>query len=527
MGANIALVGNVPPFEYALPIRSAGAELEPIIQRLPRAPEIAMEMTRDASAGTDLPTLAKVDMHFTGPFAAQLSANVDQLTEERKRQLARNMDGGLSLLDVEIVLGEDDSEATLTFTGISTPMFTFDGSRGEFSHTGAVRDLAFSPDRSRRDWRDIPVSIGVANASRTSLRAILPGSLDGFELRGETSLDEEVAGRRFVREVSFEDGVLNLTELMTSRGGEIAPDKFAEERRKAAQFARNEMTVLAPEDAPRHWRFALGADREPLAGLEAAYAQLIANDPDEAGPYLERASFRYQTYDFAGSLADMDKVVEIEGTAEYYSNRANVYMQLLDFESARDDLEEAYILEPTPWRAMQYAGSLFTLDEVGEARAILEGEDGNEEVRRNLAVSLAHYDAYEGKGEAGLARLDEQLSEDPNNAYLLNQKCWFMGAWKVRLDEALDVCRRAVENGGDAAAIDSRAMVYLRRGEFDAALQDVEAALAIAPDQTATILLRGLIRLEQGDKGGQEDIDMALARYPMSAAEYRKFGFDL
>ena len=101
-----------------------------------------------------------------------------------------------------------------------------------------------------------------------------------------------------------------------------------------------------------------------------------------------------------------------------------------------------------------------------------------------------------------------------------------MGAWQVELRAAIDVCTKAVELGGSADYLDSRAMVYYRNGMFEEALRDLNAALELDPEQEGSLLLRGVILREQDDSAGQKDIDAALAREPMLESNYRLFGFD-
>lgn len=526
LGANITIAGNVPPFEYVLPLRAEGADLEPIVQVLPRVPESTFAMTVDASAGGDIPSLVEISVKFVGAAAAQLNAHADKLNDDAKRQLARNAGSEGAIVDVEIVAGEDDSVATMIMSGVMPPMFDYDGLRGEFEPAFATTEVEFSPDRSRRDWREIPVSVEAASAAAFNLNVVLPKGTDGFELRGDTSLDEVVAGQRLQREIRISDGMVAVEELITSQGGEIAADQITAERRKAQSFSRNEVKLIAPEGMPRRWRFAQSADRSELAAIEATYAKAIANDPEEAAPYLTRAGFRYDTYDFAGSLEDMNTVIELEGTAEYHAQRSTVHLQLRDLDAAVEDLTEAFLLQPTPWRAMNLAGILLENGNAAEARELLEGEDGDEEVRQSLAVSLAELDAYAGDGKAGLARIDLTMEDDPNNAYMMNQKCWFMGTWQVEVREAIDVCTKAVELGGKAEYLDSRAMVYYRNGMFEEALADLDAALDRKPEMNGSLLLRGVILREQGDAAGQKDIDAALARDPMLASSYGLFGFE-
>ena len=526
-GASVALAGNVPGFQFALPIRASGAELEPIVQVLPRVPEMTMVMRVDTSAGADLPGLATFEMQLLGPTAAQINASADQLTDDMKRRMARGGSSNMDLIDVEFVKGETNSEATMIFEGIVPSSFEFENGRGEFGGEGVMTSFQFSPDRSRRDWRDVPVTIQGPFAAEVLLQLTLPGDPASYEMVGEKQVDAQAAGRRVMREAGFEDGVFRYFEAFSATGGEIAASQVLAERRKVMSFARNEFKLLAPKDTPRLWRFAQSKDRSELAALDAAYEKMIEFDPEKADPYLTRAGFRYDTFDFAGSLADMDRVIELEGTAEYYSQRATVKKQLLDYQSAKADLEEAYALDPTPSRAINLASILLDMGEAEAARAAIEFEDGDEETRRSLAYWLAHADGLEGKGEEGLARHNALLADDPNDSRLLNNKCWHMGVWKVDLGNVIEVCTRAVEVSGTANAMDSRAMAYYRLGRFEEALKDIEAALELRPDLAASLLLRGFIKIELGDDEGKADIAEALARSPDVAAQYRKWGFDL
>ncbi len=528
LGANMYTVGNVPPFEYSLPIRSAGATIEPIEQVLPRVPELQMDIAVDTSAGLDLPSLVTFEMKFWGAAAAQMNAEAEKLDDERRKQIGSRFGGEMALLDVDIISGEDDSEATLLMTGISENLFDFNGAKGEVDATIAAEQITFAPNRSRKEWRDLPVSVGASSSAAYSMTMTLPDDFDGYELVGSDPIDVEVAGQRYTRQTSLDDRVFQVSEIVTTKGGEVLPEAFREERRKAASLARQETKLTTSDEVPRRWRFARGADRSVLAPLEAAYAELIDKDPDDKDPYLRRAGFRYVTYDFAGSLEDMNKVIELEATAEYYGQRSSVHSQLLDLEANKADLEEAYSLDPTPWRAIDLASAMMDLGDYSGAREIIEYEDGDEDVRQSLTVALAELDAVEGRASEGLATINEMLADDPNDSGLLNEVCWFSGTWNVAVSDGISVCTKAVENSGESANIlDSRALIYLRNGMFDKAMVDIDAALELEPDQTASVLLRGLIRLEQGDNGGQADVDDALAREPMLAVRYRRWGFDL
>ena len=149
-------------------------------------------------------------------------------------------------------------------------------------------------------------------------------------------------------------------------------------------------------------------------------------------------------------------------------------------------------------------------------------------MRRSLELVLADFDARAGSPDAGLERIEVLLAERPNDPVLLNAKCWHIGAWQVALEEAERTCTQAVETAPFAPpALDSRALAFLRAGDFTRALADANAALAASPGQHQSLLLRGLIRRASGEKGAEEDIRAAMARIPAEIPVYARYGFDL
>jgi tetratricopeptide (TPR) repeat protein len=116
-------------------------------------------------------------------------------------------------------------------------------------------------------------------------------------------------------------------------------------------------------------------------------------------------------------------------------------------------------------------------------------------------------------GDAAGARSDfaAMRALDPGDPVLLNNVCWAQALEGFDLDQALADCDAAL-SAGEAAFIDSRAMVLLHMGRYPEALADYDKALAAAPDQTPSIYGRGLARLAVGDAGGREDLVRARAR---------------
>ncbi len=89
------------------------------------------------------------------------------------------------------------------------------------------------------------------------------------------------------------------------------------------------------------------------------------------------------------------------------------------------------------------------------------------------------------------------------------------------------MCTEAVEKAVfSPPVLDSRAMGYYRLGRLQDALKDLDAALAINPEQTPTLFMRGIVRRELGDRDGDKDIREALARQPSLARTYARFGIE-
>ena len=528
VGANIKTVGNVPPFEHYLAIRESGADLTPIVQTLPRVAEQEMHLEFDTSAGVDLPMLGVMTINMVGPRAAQMNAESDKLKDAFKSGFATGIGRGAQVIDVVIEPGDDDSEATITMAAVLPSVFKFEGTRGVMTPGRFTKTAKFSPNRSLRQWRDVPVAIGRPDAQVMSVRGKLPFNASAMKVEGVLDVDAEAAGKRFVRKVEFDGPEVYIFEQQINRGGEIAADQIREERRKAAKVVGSNLTLVAPPDTPRRWRFATGADRAVLAPLEEAMAKIIAQEPEEAQSYASRATFREQTYDFAGALSDLNKAIELEATAKLFEQRARMHVQLGDLEMARQDYEEAYALDAKPSRAISLAGAMAEVGELEEALELLLLESGDTKDQQKLAVATAQLEARGGDPLAGLERIAEELTKDPNDPALLNSKCWLIGTWEAALEEGADACRLAVERGENTGqALDSRAMYQLRMGELEKARSDVEEALRLSPWQAASLLLRGLIKREQGDDTAEKDIAEALARRPSLAIIYKPWGFEL
>ena len=71
--------------------------------------------------------------------------------------------------------------------------------------------------------------------------------------------------------------------------------------------------------------------------------------------------------------------------------------------------------------------------------------------------------------------------------------------------ETSDACRLLLRKAFDA--LDSRGLAYLKKGQWDAAIADYNAALRLNPKLASSLYGRGLAKLKNGDtNGGNADM---------------------
>jgi tetratricopeptide (TPR) repeat protein len=128
--------------------------------------------------------------------------------------------------------------------------------------------------------------------------------------------------------------------------------------------------------------------------------------------------------------------------------------------------------------------------------------------------------------QRALADLDKAIGLAPRDWQSLKERCWIRAILNRDLDKAEADCRLSLE-------IFPRwfntyvglGLVFLKRGDQQAALDAYEIALKGDPDQIGGIYGRGIARLRLGKvTEGQADIAAATARDKDIAAEYERYG---
>lgn len=148
-----------------------------------------------------------------------------------------------------------------------------------------------------------------------------------------------------------------------------------------------------------------------------------------------------------------------------------------------------------------------------------------EHVLDYVVARAGHYrDA--GRFGKALADLGGAIAKRPDDARLYNDSCWTRATWGQELVEALIDCDTSLQfRPDDPDTLDSRALVFFRRGDYHDAIRDCDAVLAQRPKFARSLYVRGLSRLKaRGAAGGDADIAAAKAIDPKIADEYARYG---
>ncbi|WP_120078332.1 DUF3857 domain-containing protein [Aurantiacibacter odishensis] len=526
----LATLANVPPFHYALPLREGGAELIPMTQRDLAVPQMRANITMDHSAGIDFPALVTLDIDFSGPAAAQMQAMVDADDPAMLQALAHSFAGDESMAmqvsSLTIDYDEDDAVATVVVKGVTQPQFQWVDGRLRSSVEPGEEVNEFNPNRARPAWRDIPVATPGPMRQEFGMRMVLPQDGNGFSLEGERDVEMGFGNLRITRTASIDGSELLATGETFARLGEIAADDLPEARRAARQISSNTLELVPPESVTWRWELPDAERFERAAPLLDAYDRAIDfAKEDDFQPLIARALFLRSIYDFDAAMADFDVLVEEQPSSWAFRSRSWLHRTQGDRDAMLADMQAAYELDPDNGVAREVAEMLAYEGRHDEARELMESlavADGDLIWHYSTLATIA---AAEGKLEDAEAFMSDAVAQAPQSADALNADCWFRGLWNTGLDDAVDVCTRSIERASNAAAaLDSRALVRFREGDYEGAIADLDGALAISPGLAESLYLRALAKMHAGIDGAEADLTMALRMAPHLDDFYARHG---
>ncbi len=528
-GTRLTNLADVPPFFHALPLTAQGSDLVPMTQRVQQSPDMAMAITGNYTAGLDLPYLFDLKLRIYGARAASLQTLMKSGNNDALRQIGDSFSsqaGQGSVSSVVIDYDDDAAMAEIAIKGVADSEFVWEDGRLLTGKGAGEQATAFSADRARAEWRNIPVRTNGPARNHFSVETILPKYAGAFTLRGPEVVNDRVGNANISVTAQLTGNRATIRSEVIEQLGEIPASQVPEVKRAAMRLDAQATQLIAPTDMVWRW------ERDPVELRRLTRAHVAALDEavafagdDDLSAINRRAEFFLSVYDWASALKNYDTLIERSPSAGLYLARASVLESLGRIDAAIADVRTSFDLQPDNSTAFYLARMLAYRGQEEEAETLLADLPVNDAERGTYADTLATVSGLRGDTASGLAALAREVANKPQNGDLLNSDCWYRGLFNVGLEGAVEQCTRAVEHSAQTAPVlDSRAMVRYRLGQMDAALADLNAALAQSPGLAPSLYLRGVIKLEKGDKAGRRDIDNALRISPTLASLYAKHG---
>jgi tetratricopeptide (TPR) repeat protein/transglutaminase-like putative cysteine protease len=531
-GDRLADIRDTPPFFNVLPLRSAGADLMPLNMRPNGRPGLSVDVAVDESAAIDLDPVAEVKLVLTGRGAVQYNAAAGGLgpkeTHDLIAKLIKNQLGNVDVGKVAATSNADDGSVTITASAVFDEQWDEDGERFTRVLDKLLARIDWNVDRGRPAWAQIPVMTDLPSGVAYNLTVKLPDNGKGITLDGTPDFDGTIRGEHLVRSASLAGGIARMTERMDSFGLEIPANAVAAEKDRLAKAKASAPRLIASRAARRYFDVE-GKDppgATQLKAAEAIYADLIALDPEEADSWHSRGRLRFNAGNFTGARDDYRKAVELAPTAQRHLNLSNALSKLGDSASALAQAQAGHDLDPANGRGIDTLANL--LAEQGQLDAAVAMLDeriavGGED-KEDYEIARAALIGEFGDLATALQAMDTLIQATPGNWRLYNARCYMKAQRKQQLESAIADCSKALELGGNAGVLDSRALAWAQLGQNDKALADADAALARDPDIRESRFLRAavLARLGRASEGARDlviarrldpQIDRMFARY--------------
>lgn len=515
-----------PKFQHALPLEAQGSDLAPIDDPPPARPLTETSLELDMSKGPDAPAPARVTLVLRGDAGALMRLAWDAAPPaERDKRFIDGMMSQSTLYSFTTVKGGWDAAQrgmVLEMTGTAKIPWVENADNRQFfiPDTGVGGDVSLR--RPDGPDKDAPYVNTWPYYSVAHMKIVLPDHGRGYSLEGGGPVDTTVGGSEFKRTLALKDGVATVEVASRNVAREYPAAEAAADETALRKLAAKGVWIQAPPGAnataaaasPVSQPARPGADPLATEASAAAYAGAatragqaeearrradagLAKYPHATGLLFERVKADLRLDDLAGARRDVARAVSLDPESEATrAARAAVEVREGDFAAAAADYDAAIAKGPTSVATLWMAGVEFE---------------------------------QAGRYETALAYYDKAISRFPmskNIASMLNERCWVRAEMGRDLEFARIDCDAALGALPNAPDIhDSRGLVELRQGQFDASIGDYDAALAVRPQMPTSLYGRGLGKLKKGLKEeGQADIAAAEKADPKIAARFAAWG---
>lgn len=240
-----------PPHRWALPIRKAGADLEPIVMTPLDAPQVEATMSLDASKGVDKPAGLTLKTRLTGDAANAMRQVVAAAPRaDLERTFRQQMSGAMSWAQVESVAWRDDAANDafeIQLSGRADLDWRKNPDLGMLEYK-VVSSNNQSPGFPRREPglnRDAPYAVPFPYYIRATTEVVLPAGGKGFTIRGPSGKDV-VGGMELTRASGIDKGVARFTTDMRALTPEISAAEAEGATRTLRRIASEDSLIRAP-----------------------------------------------------------------------------------------------------------------------------------------------------------------------------------------------------------------------------------------------------------------------------------------
>jgi tetratricopeptide (TPR) repeat protein/predicted aspartyl protease len=256
-----------------------------------------------------------------------------------------------------------------------------------------------------------------------------------------------------------------------------------------------------------------------------------AGAPADAPGLARRAAALAARHDFEHAQEEYTRACELApNEPAYYYQRALVRFALRQSENGSSDIDQALKLKPDYVDALVARAQVRVMkQDAAGAVADLDAVDRIAPKEADIRLRLAGIYERLDRLPPAIAELDLWIavhSQDVHLADALNSRCWARAQLGEELDRALSDCNAGLRlDAHSAKLLDSRGLVFLRKGNLDKAIADYDAALQINPKIPWSLYGRGVAKLRKGMTGpGEADLAAAAAIAPRLSERAKRLG---
>jgi len=241
--------------------------------------------------------------------------------------------------------------------------------------------------------------------------------------------------------------------------------------------------------------------------------------PTDASGFARRGAAFASRHDFEHAVADLTRACELDpNEPSYFYQRGLAHWGNRQPDLALADFDRALGLKPDDLPALVARADLHVRRrEISAAITDLDAADRVAPREAPQRLKLADLYLFAGQFESAVAQttlwIDAHGWDDTQMPRARNLRCWTRALWGEELNRALADCDAALKlRPNTATFLDSRALVQLRRGDYDKAIADYDRALGLGSKDAWSYYGRGVAKLRKGlTAAGKADIAAATA----------------